>query len=463
MKLFLVLGDNLFPSHPKADKYVMIEDESLCTHFKYHKHKLVFYLAAMRAHGEAIGAEYHTMGKPFFDVLKTSMKGYEVHTYYVEDKFFRDQLESFCDVVYHPSPKFLCTIDDFKEYRSRYKRLLMNDFYIEQRKTLNILMDGGKPVGGQWSYDADNRKKLPRSVDVPDLMKVKHDAHVKDVIKLVNDRFSDHPGNTDNFYLPTTRRQALAWLNDFLKHRFKLFGDYEDAITEHDFVFHSVLSPLLNCGLLTPKEVLDKALKCDVPINSMEGFVRQIIGWREYVRGLYHTLDMRGNHFGHTGKLTKHWYDATTGIEPLDDCIDRVNRVGYTHHIERLMVVGNSMLLSGVHPDEVHRWFMEMYVDSTYWVMEANVYGMSQYADGASFATKPYICGSSYLKKMGCAKGDWCDTMDGLYWYFIHRHKKTFASNQRMSMMVRMLEKMDPARKKKLFGLAKEFIARVVA
>ena len=127
------------------------------------------------------------------------------------------------------------------------------------------------------------------------------------------------------------------------------------------------------------------------------------------------------------------------------------------------MVVGNIMLLSGVHPDEVHRWFMEMYVDSTDWVMEATVYGMSQYADGGSFATKPYICGSSYLKKMGCAKGDWCDTTDGLYWYFIHRHKKTFAGNQRMSMMVRMLEKMDPARKIKLFGLAKKFIARVVA
>ena len=192
----------------------------------------------------------------------------------------------------------------------------------------------------------------------------------------------------------------------------------------------------------------------------MEGFVRQIIGWREYVRGLYHTLDMRGNHFGHTGKLTKHWYDGTTGIEPLDDCIRRVNRIGYTHHIERLMVVGNIMLLSGIHPDEVHRWFMEMYIDSSDWVMIPNVFGMATFADGGIMSTKPYTCSSNYILKMSnYKKGDWCNIVDGLYWRFVEKNRSLYEKNIRLSFQLRLLERMDPDRKQMIFNKAERFIS----
>ncbi|MEM9483465.1 MAG: FAD-binding domain-containing protein, partial [Cyanobacteria bacterium P01_F01_bin.116] len=273
-----------------------------------------------------------------------------------------------------------------------------------------------------------------------------------------------------SFWLPTTREQSLAWLEQFLEQRFQNFGAYEDAITSRsDIVYHSVLSPMLNMGLVTPTEVIERATafaeENDIPLNSLEGFVRQIIGWREFIRGIYQNYSERQdteNFFEHHRKLKPCWYDASTGIPPLDDAIQKAVRLGYSHHIERLMIIGNIMLMCAVDPREVHRWFMEMYVDSSDWVMGPNVYGMGQFSDGGIFATKPYICGSNYLLKMSdYKKGPWCDAIDGLYWQFIDTHRPFFKKNYRMSAIIGNLDRMDVERKTRIYSAADKFRERV--
>jgi deoxyribodipyrimidine photolyase-related protein len=219
----------------------------------------------------------------------------------------------------------------------------------------------------------------------------------------------------------------------------------------------------MNIGLLTPSEVISSSLdfydRKNLPYQSLEGFVRQIIGWREFVRGVYNTENLRGNFFDNRRKLTDKWYLGKTGIPPLDTVIKRVIENAYAHHIERLMVISNMMLLTEINPNEVYRWFMELFVDSSDWVMEPNVYGMGQFADGGTFATKPYISGSSYILKMSdFERGEWCDIWDGLYWRFVNKNRDFFLKNQRMSMMVRMFDKIDKDRKRKITNLAENFI-----
>ena len=253
-------------------------------------------------------------------------------------------------------------------------------------------------------------------------------------------------------WTPYTRAGAKEYLELFLKERFALFGPYEDAIhTSHCRLFHSTLSPLLNIGLLDPCEVIDTAIsyatKHDVPLPSLEGFVRQILGWREFIRAAYEVDGrvMRSkNFFTHTRPLAKGMWDGSTGIVPIDTAVRGALKFGYTHHIERLMVLGNFMLLSKTDPNDVYRWFMAMYVDAYDWVMVPNVYGMSQFADGGLFATKPYISGSNYLKKMSnYGSGSWEEVWTALYWNFIADHQSFFLKNHRLSMMPRLLIKMD--------------------
>ena len=231
-------------------------------------------------------------------------------------------------------------------------------------------------------------------------------------------------------------------------------------------VFHSLLSPVLNLGLLTPDEILDAVLASqdDVPIQSIEGFVRQLIGWREFVRGVYRVHGERqaeANFFGHQREMTDDWYAGTTGIEPLDDVIEKSSRLGWAHHIERLMVLGNLMVLCEIRPASAWKWFMEMFVDSSEWVMGPNVFGMGIFSDGGVFATKPYICGSNYLRKMSdYGKGEWCDVVDGLYWRFIRRHRAYFERNPRLAVMPRALDRLSVERRCEIFAAADGFLDR---
>ena len=472
MKIGIILGDQLFPQKVEADHYLMIESYELCTHYKYHKQKIVFFLSAMRSYAQEIqNITYKQLSKKkYVEILEEVVQEKdvtEIVMYEIEDKFFAKEIMTFCEekniiLTFENSPGFLTTRKEFVAWKKSNK-LFMADFYKFQRRRLNILMDGDKPVGDKWSFDEENRKKLPKNHELPNKPEVELTQHTKEVIELVKKEFSNHPGELENFWLPTTRKQALNWLDTFLDERFELFGDYEDAIEERQsLLYHSALSPLLNCGLLTPKEVVDKALQKDVPINSQEGFIRQIIGWREFVRGCYHTSTYENNHFKHKNKLTKSWYEGTTGIKPVDDAIQKAQKFAYLHHIERLMVVGNCMLLCEIDPQEVNKWFMELFIDSADWVMEPNVFSMSQFSDGGisegGFATKPYIAGSNYIRKMGnYKKEDWCDVFDGLYWRFIRQNKDTFSRNPRMSMMAKMSENSKHDEKVRL---ANEFIKK---
>jgi deoxyribodipyrimidine photolyase-related protein len=286
---------------------------------------------------------------------------------------------------------------------------------------------------------------------------------------IIESKFANHPGQMNHVWMPLNRRDALEQIDYFLAVKFENFGIYEDAILQNDtFMFHSALSPSLNMGLITPVDIIDKVLayteKQDVPINSVEGFLRQIIGWREFIRGVYQhhgESQLESNFFNFSGSLNASWYSGETGIPPLDDAITFSNQYGYTHHINRLMVISNLMTLCEVHPKEVYRWFMEMYVDSSEWVMTPNVFGMGTFADGGIFATKPYICGSNYILKMSdYKKGDWCHTVDGLYWRFVSRNLGLLKNNPRLSFMRKTLENMKDERRVLIFDAAEDFIKR---
>jgi deoxyribodipyrimidine photolyase-related protein len=482
MDLQIILGNQLFAyqHYKNAPKNIfMCEDYDLCTHFRYHKHKIIFFLASMRKFSEELknkGHEVHYFKlekkKAFFKNLESIIKKNKLKTifiYEVEDKFFETKIFDFCEknkvvLKVQQSPMFMVSRDDFKNYNQNVKKPFMKTFYEELRNKTGLLMDDlSQPVGGKYSFDAENRKKIPKKFDViQSKIENKSDEIIDEVKKLVDQHFADHSGKSSDFWMATTRSEAFGCLNNFVKLKLELFGDYEDALDQRDpFLYHSVLSPYINIGFLTPKEVLQEITNAKVPLNSKEGFVRQVLGWREFMRGIYqeYSVDQdKRNFFNHHKKLTKDWYQATTGIPPLDDAIVKVLRFGYNHHIERLMVISNLMLLCEINPKEVYAWFMEMYVDSSDWVMGPNVYGMAQFSDGGIFATKPYISGSNYISKMGhYKKGEWCDIWDGLYWQFIDKHQEFFKKNYRMSMMVKMLAKMDSEKKKRLYLAADKF------
>jgi deoxyribodipyrimidine photolyase-related protein len=329
----------------------------------------------------------------------------------------------------------------------------------------------GNPRGGKWTYDVDNRKKYPKGQQPPEIQFPNSSPYWEEAIQYVETYFKDYPGSLDAKRIyPITFEETSDWLVRFLKERFEEFGIYEDAIVKEEiFLNHSLLSPLMNAGLISPHKVINESLlfaeKNDIPLNSLEGFIRQIMGWREFIRGMYlckGSFSRTQNFWGFERKIPKSFYDGTTGIEPLDDTIKKVLATGYCHHIERLMVLGNFMLLCEFHPEEVYRWFMELFIDAYDWVMVPNVYGMSQFADGGTFATKPYIGGSNYIKKMSnYGKGPWTEIWDGLFWRFISVNQDFFLKNPRMSMMVHSFNRMSDDKRATHLENAADFLAQL--
>jgi len=374
------------------------------------------------------------------------------------------------ELVEYENPLFINTREELLSFfKSEKKSFFQTTFYKQQRKKREILLTGDdEPVGGKWSFDVDNRKKYPKGKTPPALNFPKKDKYWKEAVAYVEQYFSDCPGILDsNPLYPYTTAAAQKWLQQFFDYRFHQFGDYEDAIVAQEtFLHHSVLTPMLNVGLILPMDIVQRAIayagKNKVPINSLEGFVRQIIGWREFIRGMYvckGSVSRTRNFWGFERKIPASFYDGTTGIVPVDETIKKVLRYGYCHHIERLMVLGNFMLLCEFHPDEVYKWFMELFVDAYDWVMVPNVYGMSQFADGGFFATKPYISGSNYIMKMSnYKKGDWQQIWDGLFWRFMDVNRDFFLSNPRLGMLVRTFDKMDQQRKTTLLDTASTWL-----
>jgi deoxyribodipyrimidine photolyase-related protein len=370
--------------------------------------------------------------------------------------------------VWYESPLFILPKEDAMT-RYRDSKRNMARFYKKLREDTKILMNvDGTPKGGKWSFDEDNRKKLPKNVPLPKDILFEISFDLKKTKKWLDTVQAEKYGEI-TCWLPYTHKDAEAFLQTFLRDRFGDFGSYEDALSTQSIrLFHSSLSPLINVGLLEPKQAIDAAIhyadKHAIPINSLEGFIRQIIGWREFIRAAYecdHITMRTKNFWKHTHSLPKGFWTGDTGILPIDISIKRALQYGYNHHIERLMVLGNFMLLNQINPDEVYRWFMAMYLDAYDWVMVPNVYGMSQFADGGLFATKPYISGSNYIKKMSDYRsGDWEEIWTALYWNFISTHHTFFASNHRLSMMPKLFDMMPQEKQRKYLRIAKEYLTK---
>ena len=475
----ILFPNQLFQESPLFENnapFYLVEEFLFFKQYPFHKQKIAFHRATMKRYADFLQNEknlevhYVASTDKISDIrdLVPALKRLGVdHIHYIDpvDNWLQKRLnqglsESGIQGTQYPSPMFLNSKDELAVFfRRDKKKYHQTTFYTEQRKKRNILMDSdGKPMGGKWTFDTENRKKYPAKKIPPAIHFPETDSYFDEATSYVETHFSHHLGDLTAYSLyPTGFEETSAWLDQFFEHRFSEFGVYEDAIVaENSILNHSVLTPMLNVGLITPKEVVNRCLRYaemnDVPLNSTEGFVRQIIGWREFIRGIYESRgsdERTTNFWNFKKKIPASFYDGTTGILPIDQTIKKVLKTGYCNHIERLMVLGNFMMLCEFDPDEVYRWFMELFVDSYDWVMVTNIYGMSQFSDGGLMATKPYISGSNYVMKMSnYKKGDWQATWDGLFWRFMDTHRGFFLSNPRLGMLVRMFDKMPEEKRK---------------
>ena len=497
--ILLILPNQLFATHPglarDPSRVVMLEDPLFFGDERYparfHKQKLWLHRSSMKRYESQLtqdGFEVQYLDydpkkqRSTFEQLSKAVKGRErqdaeIYCVNPTDFLLEKRLRKACERLgmqceFLRNPGFVNATSENQTYREGKKRWFMADFYKWQRRRMNILMDGDDPEGGQWSYDEDNRKKVPKKLlaSIPELPSIKQDDIDLRAKEYVETKFAHHPGTIDRLYYPTSHRSAKRWLKHFLSHRFDRFGDYEDAVVEGEsWLWHSVLTPSMNIGLLTPDEVIKASLrfakKNQVPLNSLEGFIRQVIGWREFMRATYEDLGVQmrtTNYWQHHRPMPQSFYDGTTGVAPIDDAIHRILATGYCHHIERLMILGGFMFLCEIDPDDIYRWFMEMFVDSYDWVMVPNVYAMSQNADGGTITTKPYFSGSSYVRKMSHYKQDaWCDIWDGLYWRWIWNHVDDLGKNPRWAMMCSMAKKMDVAKRNRHLKTAEAFLTEM--
>ncbi len=492
MKILLLFPNQLFDLKDKSmeSKDIALIEDSLffgCDsewNQKFHCQKIIFHKATMEAHQENLSnLGYNIIYIPHKRNNRTEdnlnhlvNKGFNHFiTYELLDYSLDKRIKEYCSKRNYKleiikSEMFL-THKEIEEEMIKEKKINgMKKFYRKQRLSLNILMEkDDSPSGGEWSFDKMNRKKLPSSINVPRVITLKTNKYVEKARKNVCTNYQDYYGNHERFNYPVTHKEAEEWLDNFLNERFNLFGDYEDAISsKHKILWHSLASPLLNTGLLTPKQIIDKAQEIykhkKIRLNSFEGFIRQIIGWREFIFIIYkrNALELRnGNFWGFEDRpIPKKFYTGNTGIRPLDESIKNILDTGYAHHIERLMIIGNFMLLCRFHPNRVYKWFMELFIDSYDWVMVPNVYGMSQFSNGGLFTTKPYISGSNYIRKMSDYKSEgWCEIWDSLFWTFIDDYKDIFKRQYRLSMIIRNLDKMNQIKRIEYREKAKEFLS----
>ncbi|MEY4091700.1 MAG: hypothetical protein RLZZ496_882 [Pseudomonadota bacterium] len=484
--LRLVLGDQLSRGlsslkdiDPKKDHVLMVEVHDETTYVKHHKQKIVLILAAMRHFADELKQEglsvtyvkLEDKGNTgsFSGEIARAVKTLkpekiivtEPGEYRVRAMMDEWQTQFKLPVEIRDDDRFFATPEEFKLWAAPRKELRMEFFYREMRKKSGLLMQGKEPEGGQWNYDSENRKALSSKEKIPDRLRFKPDTVTKDVIDLVARRFADHPGRLESFGWPVTRKQALKALDHFINDCLPRFGDVQDAMKGGEpFLFHALLAPALNCGLLLPLEICRAAERAyhqgHAPLNAVEGFIRQILGWREYVRGLYwHVMPdyAQSNALEATRPLPAFYWTGDTEMNCLRQCVNDTMDNAYAHHIQRLMVLGNFALLAGIRPSDVEDWFLAVYADAYEWVELPNVHGMALYADGGLLASKPYAASGAYIDRMS----DYCSScrfspkakeperlcpFTPLYWAFLERNRARLSRNPRLFMPYRSLDSM---------------------
>ncbi|MBC7504309.1 MAG: cryptochrome/photolyase family protein [Sandarakinorhabdus sp.] len=503
--LIVVLGDQLslglasLCAADKADSVVlMMEVGAEATSVRHHQKKLAFLFSAMRHFAEELrGAgwtvDYVTLDDPAnsqsFDgeVARVVMRHGALRIVTVEAGEWRvlDAQRGWgaltgvpCTVL--PDDRFLCSRAGFAEWAQGRKRLVMEDFYRVMRRRTGLLMTGAEPAGGAWNFDAENRKTPPKGLRYPAVPAFAPDAVTADVLTLVGARFGNHFGDLLPFGYAVTRADALLCLEDFVENRLAQFGDYQDAmVAGEDELFHSQLSPLINCGLLSALEVCEAADAAHragaVPINAAEGFIRQILGWREYVRGIHWIAGpdyTARNHLAATRDLPAFYWTGQTDMRCLAEAVGATRRNAHAHHIQRLMVLGNFAMLTGVDPHQVHEWFLAVYDDAYEWVETPNVIGMSQFADGGLMGSKPYAAGGAYINRMsnycrGCRydvkkrTGVGACPFNSLYWDFLARHREVLKDNQRLWRMYDGWNRFDADEQAAIRRQVTEFLAEL--
>ena len=482
-KIGLIFPHQLFAHNPVLEhtKEIYIIEDSLFfgdkhNPLKFHKQKLVLHRASMQAYKDDLESKGITVHYIEYDSQKTitdilgDIECDEIICVDPTDYLLERRIKRVVPgIEFLDSPLFINTRADNENYLANGK-LFMQEFYKFQRRRLDILMDSeGKPTGGKWSFDHENRKKVPKShyPEIPADPIHNDNNYVLEAIEYIEENFPNNYGSLGKFTYGVTRDEALIILNNFCTERLHLFGDYEDAIVkDRSQLYHSMLSPYLNIGLISPMEVVDTVLayaqKNNIALNNTEGIIRQIIGWREFIRIVYeqHGTSMRNeNQWNHQGNMSDNWYTGSTGINPVDATISKTLDTAYAHHIERLMVMGNFMFLCKLHPNHIYNWFMEMYIDAYDWVMVPNVYGMTQSTQKGLMTTKPYISGSNYIKKMSdYSNGPWADVWDALYWNMIIDNLDELVANGRMHFVTARAKKFTAQEKKDYKDTVDEFL-----
>ena len=501
-KLCIILGDQLSQNIPtlknfrkEQDKILMMEVVSEATYVNHHKKKLVLVFSAMRHFAESLKKQEYTViyskinnsSNTFTEELVKHCKNTKpkkiVITHPGEYRVLQE-IKKWEKILKIPvsiidDDRFFCNIDEFQKWAIGKKELKMETFYQMMRKKYNIMIDkNGKPQGGKWNYDIKNRKRLPKSYpNIPKPLEHKPDKITKQVINDVKKEFPKHFGNLEPFWFGTTHQDATKSLNEFIKNRLELFGPYEDAMAQDEkFLYHSVLSMYLNIGLLEPKQVINKVLqKKDISVESVEGFVRQILGWREYIRGIYwHTMPKYSetNYFNAKNNLPEFYWTGKTDMNCMKNCLNQTIQDAYAHHIQRLMITGNFSLIAGINPKQVCDWYLSVYADAYEWVELPNTHGMTLYADGGIVGTKPYAASGNYINKMS----DYCREckydvkkkegkdacpFNYLYWNFFLTNKNKLENNPRLWTVFSNIKKMSKEKKKQIQNDSKNFLIQI--
>ncbi len=502
--LRLLLGDQLSreisslrDADPQEDIILMLEVYQPTSRVRYHQQKLVLVFSSMRHFAQELRedgfqVDYVSLDQDdnsgsFFQELQKAIQRHVVDQVIVTassnwklwQKMQGWQEKLGTPVEIRADSRFFCSREEFATWAKDRKELRMEYFYRTMRRKTGWLMDGDQPLGGQWNYDRENRKAIPRDVTIPTWRRFEPDSITREVMELVRVRFPNHFGELDSFGWGATRREALVALEDFIQYSLPSFGDYQDAMKQgEDSLFHSTISPYINLGLLSPREVCEAALQAyqdgNAGLAAVEGFIRQILGWREFMRGVY-WLHMPGyrnsNYFQATRPLPDFYWNGETEMRCLHEAIDATRRNAYAHHIQRLMLTGNFALLSGIDPAEVEGWYLSVYADAYEWVEIPNTLGMGLYADGGMVGSKPYAASGVYINRMS----DYCQScvydpkiklgeqacpFNYLYWHFMMENEERLKSNPRMAMPYRTLARMPDEQREQIKNQSRLFLEK---